>query len=60
MLNRQNGPIKCPCYGCDKRTIDCHGSCKAYAEFTEENEKFKAQQRKEANKAYWARYLNNR
>ncbi len=24
-----------PCMGCDARTITCHGSCKAYAQFRE-------------------------
>ena len=27
--------MKCPCKGCDKRTITCHGSCTAYKDYKE-------------------------
>lgn len=30
---------KCPCHGCDRRTVTCHGVCRAYQGWKEEREK---------------------
>lgn len=30
-----------PCYGCDRRTSTCHGTCKEYADWTEERNAMK-------------------
>ena len=32
----------CPCYGCSKRHIGCHGSCDDYKKWTIHNEKIMA------------------
>ena len=31
----------CPCMGCKKRSVTCHGTCKEYKEWQGEHEKFK-------------------
>lgn len=28
--------VNCPCKGCQDRAVGCHGSCDAYATYTEE------------------------
>ena len=30
--------MKCPCKGCNRRTITCHGVCKEYEAFKKYNE----------------------
>ena len=30
---------KCPCHGCDRRTVTCHGVCREYQEWKTEREK---------------------
>ena len=30
---------KCPCHGCDRRTVTCHGVCREYQEWKAEREK---------------------
>lgn len=35
----------CPCKGCTKRTSDCHGRCKKYADWVKDREAERAQQR---------------
>lgn len=27
--------MKCPCKGCNDRTVTCHGACKKYSEWKE-------------------------
>lgn len=34
--------IQAPCKGCEKREIGCHGWCKAYLAYQEENNMYKA------------------
>ena len=31
--------MKCPCHGCDHRTITCHGVCRSYQEWKAYNDK---------------------
>lgn len=38
---------KVPCKNCKDRFVGCHSSCEKYKAFKEENEKFKAQVRRE-------------
>ena len=30
--------MKCPCHGCERRTITCHGVCRQYQEWKVYNE----------------------
>lgn len=36
-----------PCYKCERRNATCHGSCEEYMEFFRNNEKLKAEKRKQ-------------
>jgi hypothetical protein len=29
--------VKCPCKGCDRRTLTCHGVCKGYQDWKKYN-----------------------
>lgn len=41
------GAIPNPCYKCEKRTADCHPTCKEYKDFVAANEAKKAAIRKQ-------------
>ena len=56
----ENGGLTCPCYGCDERSVECHGYCPKYAKYQKENEEFRANKRREDMKGYYAKYLNNK
>ena len=49
----------CPCYGCSKRHIGCHGSCDDYKKWTIHNEKIKAIEKRERQGMY-INYDSNR
>ena len=56
-----------PCFGCDKRTIDCHADCEPYKQWSAERGAARDQRAQEARKngaAYLVRqasyYLNRR
>lgn len=42
---------KCPCKGCNDRTDSCHGTCEAYAEWTETRQRLKDD---DPDKLWWA------
>ena len=56
----ENKGLKCPCYGCGERSVDCHAYCTAYKRFQKENDEYRARRRKEDMKGYYAKYLNNK
>lgn len=47
-FNESSSPIKVPCKGCKKRTSECHGICKEYAEYREAVDKANLEARKRA------------
>lgn len=40
--------MKNPCYGCEQRTADCHGTCEAYHDWKAEHDKKREAERKSA------------
>lgn len=36
-----------PCFGCNERTVECHGKCERYLAWKKADEEFKAKKRKE-------------
>ena len=40
---------KCPCKGCEKRTITCHGFCRDYQEFRAERDEINRKKNDELN-----------
>ena len=59
----QIGRTKSPCYGCENRTAECHGSCADYKKYEEihaqERAAINAERHKE-NLAYGAPYRTDR
>lgn len=50
MIKAPNG---CPCYCCEKRTVDCHAACEEYREWAKTNEKIKYNRKKQEQLARW-------
>ena len=44
--------MKCPCKGCNKRTITCHGEREDYKEWFIENRKVQERERAERSRSY--------
>ena len=45
----------CPCKDCDKRNADCHSICRAYKEWSKENEKMRDERNERVRIAYLSR-----
>ena len=45
----------CPCKDCPNRTIDCHGKCDGYQEWSKENEKARDQRNEAIRLAFLSR-----
>lgn len=39
--------VKCPCYLCDSRTVNCHSTCEDYNKFTQERSKREKERERE-------------
>ena len=39
--------MKSPCYGCTRMALGCHGTCKAYREYSAEQRRLAEEHRKE-------------
>lgn len=52
---------RCPCKGCDRRTVTCHGFCRAYKEWKAEDSRQKQEEKQEwpdrQNMPYWRKWL---
>lgn len=52
---------RCPCKGCDRRTVTCHGFCRVYKEWKAEDFRQKHEGKQEwpdrQNMPYWRKWL---
>ncbi len=46
-MEMKNMPAKSPCFGCQKRVLNCHSVCKDYLQFQEARKQYLLQRQRE-------------